>query len=215
MAKKLPKQNAQQAFNQFLFDTMMDKIRDIELFAKEINSLKVSDASTIGSFKSLFPRVERLEKMHAMINDHNKRLADHDESIEALSETVDQLSTCNNCHNFAALIEDRRRIEELEKELKNQRAHIIERAEENKAAHIQQSDTFMKMQKQIGGLENRLSRSQDMIAECHPSGCITVHTEANRIRNKSRLKTDTSCNDSERLYKGEPLKQDAKTKKAK
>ena len=31
--------------------------------------------------------------------------------------------------------------------------------------HIQQSNTIMKMQEQIKGLENRLSRAQDMIAE--------------------------------------------------
>ena len=39
-------------------------------------------------------RITALEKLPAMIDDHIKRLADHDESIESLTETVDQLSSC-------------------------------------------------------------------------------------------------------------------------
>jgi len=39
-------------------------------------------------------RVENLEKRMVQIDIHRDRLNDHDESIEALSETVDQLSTC-------------------------------------------------------------------------------------------------------------------------
>lgn len=56
---------------------------------------------------------------------------------------------------------------------------------ENAAAHIQQSDTIMHMKEQIKGLEHRLGRAQDMIAEmqlgamkhvieCPPTGCVTV-----------------------------------------
>lgn len=72
--------------------------------------LYVGNEASRGSFASLFPRVEKLEKMPALIDDHIKRLADHDESIEALSETVDQLSTCK-CEAGADML---RRINNLE-----------------------------------------------------------------------------------------------------
>lgn len=352
MTTKKEKLNAQQGFNQFLFETMMDRIRGAELLGQDIqklqgqiNSLKVSDAATIGSFKSLFPRVERLEGdiMPGVISgktslwsrvvdiERNKadaislsgqagdqirtRLADHDESIESLSETVDQLSICkceadiqmliriselerqntnaleahrireleismilkrisdlekyvlqvNASQNFASICqrlnalekakeddvfpargrlqlvvekvseleeiveqpqisrsaemlyenEANKRLEGLEKtvynspfskivmedyaksisslkmqfagldksyadtigtfelKMKEQRGdyhdHIAQLVTENKAAHN-------KFVSQLAGLENRLSRAQDMIAECHPSGCIAVKT---------------------------------------
>jgi hypothetical protein len=77
--------------------------------------LYVGNEASRGSFASLFPRVERLEKIPALVDDHIKRLADHDESIEALSETVDQLSTCK-CEAGAGML---KRIAELERAVYN------------------------------------------------------------------------------------------------
>ena len=54
MSKKLPKQNAQQAFNQFLFDTMMERIRAAELLGEEILNIRNQSAE-------LFKRIENLD----------------------------------------------------------------------------------------------------------------------------------------------------------
>lgn len=135
MSKKLPKQNVQQAFNQFLFDTMMERIWAANLLGQRIDGLR-----------------DRMD-------------------------VFDSQDT-HTCHNVAALQEDRRLIEAIQAKMKEQRedyhGHIRQLVTENEAAHIQQSNTILKMQEQIKGLENRLSRAQDMIAECHPDGCIVV-----------------------------------------
>jgi chromosome segregation ATPase len=65
-------------------------------------------------------------------------------------------------------------------------------------ASNRQAAEILHMKEQIKGLENRLSRAQDMIAEMHKDGFIQV-------------KKGDSCNDSERLFKGEPLKGDSTT----
>lgn len=61
---KIPKK-AQVAFNQFVFDTMMQKMREVELLEKRIAKLEgsthVRDEATSGSFRSLFARVSNLE----------------------------------------------------------------------------------------------------------------------------------------------------------
>ena len=62
-------------------------------------------------FTNLFKRVEEIEKRMVQIDIHRDRLNDHDESIEALSETVDQLSTCK-CEAGNQML---KRIAELEK----------------------------------------------------------------------------------------------------
>lgn len=210
MTTKKEKLNAQQAFNRFLFETMMDRIRGAELLGQDIqklqgqiNSLKVSDAATIGSFKSLFPRVERLEaypqtgeearrywqvpdqrfivveeqnrklnekveKLEGVLNfklNHSKRIADLEETAEALSETVDQLSSVgpHTCHNIAALKDDRKRIMELEE--------IVEQLQISRSAEMLYHNDMIK---RMDGLDNRLSRAQDMIAEMHKEGFIPV-----------------------------------------
>jgi archaellum component FlaC len=71
-------------------------------------------------------RVEELETHQAQVNASEniericKRLNDQDESIESLSETVDQMSSMgpHTCHNLAALKEDRQRIIDLEDAIK-------------------------------------------------------------------------------------------------
>jgi hypothetical protein len=58
-------------------------------------------------------RIAALEKMPALVDDHIKRLADHDESIQAITETVDQLSACK-CQAGEQML---KRIEKLELEI--------------------------------------------------------------------------------------------------
>ena len=156
-------------------------------------------------------RVEELEKRMVQIDIHRDRLADHDESIEALSETVDQLSSCKSCHNFAALEEDRRRIVELEKTVYNSPFSKI--VMEDYAARIgnleESADAFLKsipdieilktqmigLVRNVDALQIRLSRAQDMIAEMQRDS---------RILKSPGYKKEIAAQ-----------KQDAKSKKAK
>lgn len=184
MTTKKEKLNAQQAFNLFLFETMMDRIRGAELLGQDIQKLQgqidamksVYPAHRINhgaihdtierqnkQICSLFSRIEKCEELLKLEGraqqDQNRRLTDHDESIEALSETVDQLSTCK-CEAGAGML---KRIAELEE--------IVEQLQISRSAEMLYEN---EANKRLEGLENRLSRAQDMIAEMHKEGFIPV-----------------------------------------
>jgi chromosome segregation ATPase len=237
---KIPKK--QQVYNKFLFDSHMDILRAEELQEKEIAELKGTlkqhgeahmAQDILPQFTLLVKTVEhhtnKISDVEECNAEHYKRLADHDESIEALSETVDQLSTCK-CEAGAGML---KRIAELERQNTNalkahrirglQMAIIIKRLEEREEIVEQlqisrsaemlyeneankrleglrdriivlehqdspsndnvaalekrlnsQSEINHELAFQIAGIETRLSRAQDMIAEMHKEGFIQV-----------------------------------------
>lgn len=132
--KKTKKQTPQQVFNQFLFDSMMTKIRDAELLEEKVtaheNLLKVH-VQKIGDFGRLFAaREERINHIEA-----------------------ENHSLLNG--NYS------RRIEALEKEIKDQRedyhAHIRQLVEENKAAHQILIASIETLQTQASNLESQIA----------------------------------------------------------
>jgi len=263
MKKKLPKQNVQQAFNQLIFDTMMDKLRAVELYEKEVagyskqlsqhvkdhqNNSRIVD----GAINDLIKKVEALAQNEPIWN-VNKRLpeivhridilekakeddifpargrlqlvtervagleeanaalwekgTEQDEGIKSLLAMLTDVEILKtqmvDLHPISKwmnrILEHNHEIAELKKKVEFERkwyhdridyleGRLHKQIDENAAAHIQQSDTIMHMQEQIKGLENRLSRAQDMIAECHPSGCIKISKES-----KKAIKTCANC----------------------
>ena len=185
MAKK-PKQNAQQAFNQFLFDTMMDKIRAVELYEKEVAGYGKQISQHILDHKEnkrvieawmseCQKRVEELEKRMVQIDILRDRLNDHDESIESLTETVDQLSTCK-CQAGEQML---KRITELEES----NATFLKSIPDIEILKTR----VIGLVRDVDALQIRLSRAQDMIAEMHKDGFIEIK---GTIKPQSRLKTD-------------------------
>ena len=147
-------------------------------------------------FTNLCKRVEEIEKRMVQIDIHRDRLANHDESIEALSETVDQLSSCKSCHNLAALEEDRKRIIELEKDVKDQREDYHTHFRGLRGDEIKTLfENIHKLVRDVDALQIRLSRAQDMIAEMQRDS---------RIMKSPGYKKEVAAQ-----------KQDAKSKKAK
>lgn len=183
MTKKTSKgkvSEIQQVYNKFLFDSHMDILRAEELQEKEIAELKRvfrlhgeahMAQDLVPQFRELVKKVEKIEGvLNFKLNDgpianHSKRIADLEETAEALSETVDQLSSVgpHTCHNIAALKDDRKRIMELEE--------IVEQLQISRSAEMLYHNDMIK---RMDGLDNRLSRAQDMIAEMHKEGFIPV-----------------------------------------
>lgn len=114
-------------------------------------------------FTELCKKVESLEgKLNFKLNDgpimnHSKRIADLEETAEALSETVDQ-STLSSKMFLERVVE----IEILKT--------------------------------QVSGLENRLSRAQDMIAEMHKDGFIPVETSKRKTCKNCKYGDGAYCN---------------------
>ena len=139
-------------------------------------------------------RVEDLEKRMVQIDIHRDRLNDHDESIEALCETVDQLSTCK-CQAGEQML---KRIAALETRMDvvtkgdlTLIAEHVDNLEESNRVFLKSipeieilKTRVIGLVRDVDALQIRLPRAQDMIAECHPSGCITLS------KPQSRLKTD-------------------------
>ena len=220
MAKK-PKQNAQQAFNQFLFDTMMDKIREVELFEKDVAGYSKQMSQHILDHKAnsreieiwtlkYHKRVEELEKRMVQIDILRDRLNDHDESIGALSETVDQLSTCK-CEAGNGIL---KRIGDLETYIKKNQPiwevnrklplinHRLEELEESNKVFLKSipdieilKTRVIGLVRDVDALQIRLSRAQDTIAEMQRDS---------RILKSPGYKKEIAAQ-----------KQDAKSKKAK
>ena len=201
--KKTKKQTPQQIFNQFLFESMVDKLRAVELYEKEvagfskqisqhISDHKVNSAKEAAAINDLFKKFEELKGQYGGYNFGNR--------VEALEEK-DALSDSRIHHDFKEIESLKTQFKGLEKsyadtirtfelKMKEQRGdyhdHIAQLVRENAAAHetintrlseLKQHDDvsrecgnnqareILKMQEQIKGLEHRLSRAQDMIAE--------------------------------------------------
>jgi uncharacterized coiled-coil DUF342 family protein len=145
-------------------------------------------------------RTLRLHGEGHMTNDLTPQFREMCKRVEAVRDRMDVLESqgTHTCHNLAALKEDQKRIIAIELKMKEQRSdyhdHIRQLVEENNAAHEMirknsnvarecsnaQATEILKMKEQIKGLENRLSRAQDTIAEMHKDGFIPVKKPAGR-----------------------------------
>ena len=127
------------------------------------------------SISELRKRVEDLEKRMVQIDILRDRLNDHDESIESLTETVDQLSTCK-CQAGEQML---KRITELEES----NATFLKSIPDIEILKTR----VIGLVRDVDALQIRLSRAQDMIAEMHKDGFIEIK---GTIKPQSRLKTD-------------------------
>ena len=161
---------------------------------------------------SLWSRVVNLERNKAdastlsgVAGDNiNRRLADHDESIEALSETVDQLSTCK-CEAGAGMLKRIQVIEtntNIDDSISNIHARKIAELEKivynslfSKIVMEEYAENIKKLVRDVDALQIRLSRAQDTIAEMQRDS---------RILKSPEYKKEIAAQ-----------KQDAKSKKAK
>lgn len=153
---KIPKK-AQVAFNQFIFDTMMDKLREVELLEKRIAKLEgsthVQNAAHHTAFLSLFPRVEKLEqKIEFCLKDLNGGMQPGDTKslysrvMELERNKADAISLSGKGGDAI-----RKKLEALEKEIKDQRedyhAHIRQFVEDTNAALIRHGAAIEKLQR--------------------------------------------------------------------
>jgi hypothetical protein len=156
MAKqKNPKQNVQQAFNQFIFDEMMNRLRAIELYEKEVAAYSKQLSQHIADHETFHREIQRVlgvqtanfEELKGQYGGYNfgNRVSVIETFIKCQQTTNDETN-----EGIRSMLKALPEIEILKTQVRG--------LEENKAAHIQQSDTIMHMKVQITALEARLPK---------------------------------------------------------
>ena len=200
------------------------KIKRKMLF-KELRRLRYANVTHFNEIRTLDGKIQtitRTLKLHGeahmaqdiqpefkqlkeMVDMHLHRLADHDESIEALCETVDQLSTCK-CQAGEQML---KRIAALETRMDvvtkgdlTLIAEHVDNLEESNRVFLKSipeieilKTRVIGLVRDVDALQIRLSRAQDMIAEMQRDS---------RILKSPGYKKEIAAQ-----------KQDAKSKKAK
>ena len=156
------KAHGQAHMAQDLLPQFTDMCKKVEKLEGQLN-FKLNDGPIFNHGK----RIADLEKQQAQVNASEniericKRLNDHDESIEALSETADQLSTCK-CEAGAGML---KRIADLETYIKENQPiwdinrrfpQVVHRIEGLETAHNCQVTTNDEIFDKMAGLDGRL-----------------------------------------------------------